>query len=206
MSRVIIVFPDQSGISTTCGDLNPTRWAVWSHVVGFFSCFSNFSVEGQYFKISVKIDLNVNISSQTRQWKRLNICLFFHSSRVGSRWQQAEQSISGAPLPRNDFQLLLGNLDAFPGQTSYIIPPVSPGSPWGSTPSWSYLEILRREAPRRRSNQMPNRPPQRLYTELPQDVYRSLWGWAQPPYGGNAFWSLCLLVGTHSRLKVRDGT
>ena len=165
-----------------------------------FSCFSN-SVQNLS-----EICSNVNIRSQTRQWKHLNISLFFRSSRVGSRWQQAKQSISDALLPRNDFQLLLGNLEAFPGQTSYIIPPVSSGSPWGSTPSWSYLENLRREAPRRRSNQMPTRPPQRLYTELPQDVYRSLWGWAQPPYGGNAFWSLCLLVAAYSWLQVRVGT
>lgn len=138
-----------------------------------------------------------------------NVWIFaFSSTRPGSgRGGSRLSRVFQAPLCREMISSSSwGNLDAFPGQTSYIIPPVSPGSPWGSTPSWSYLEILRREAPRRRSNQMPNRPPQRLYTELPQDVYRSLWGWAQPPYGGNAFWSLCLLVGTYSRLKVRDGT
>jgi len=55
------------------------------------------------------------------------------------------------PLPSDTFQLLVADLEAFPGQRGHIIS--APGPP----PSRMCLENHQRKATRRHPNQMPER-------------------------------------------------
>jgi len=55
-------------------------------------------------------------------------------SGAGSRWQPAKQHPPGFLHPSHTLQFFLGDPEAFPGQTRYIIPPAGSGSAPGSPP------------------------------------------------------------------------
>lgn len=82
-------------------------------------------------------------------------------------------------LPGHTFQFLLGNLEAFTGQTKYKISPEGFGCALGSPPLWCCPERLQREEHRKHLNQMSESPhaapffpkkEERLYFKIPPDV------------------------------------
>lgn len=66
---------------------------------------------------------------------------------VGSRWQQAQAA--DPDFPFNISQLILGDVEVFPGQQRNIIPPACPGSSPRSPTSWACSKNLQWEASRR---------------------------------------------------------
>jgi len=55
------------------------------------------------------------------QFTSIHPSISFRLSVAGSRGQQAQESVPDVPLLSNASQLLLGNPEAFPGQTRYVI-------------------------------------------------------------------------------------
>lgn len=113
----------------------------------------------------------------------------------GHEGQQPNQCIPDVRLPANLSSSSWGNSNVFPGLIRYVIPLVSSGSTRGSPPSWMCPKNLKKEAPRRDPNQMPE-PPQlaksssgstlsslRTSTLLTQPLRQS-------PAGGDSFWPL----------------
>lgn len=82
-----------------------------------------------------------------------------HLSEIRLQRQQVKDRNSNIPLPSDALQLLLGNPEAFLGQSGYIFPPVNPGSSPGFSSRRVCSKCLQREVTRKTCNLAP-KPPQ----------------------------------------------